>query len=56
MLRSHSKNTVFYLYWVNIEITEVLPRLVDKDTDLTQYRVIYLLILECRFLDIPFHC
>ena len=45
-----------YLHWMNIEITEILSRLVDRDVDLTQYGVIYLLILECRFLHTPFRC
>lgn len=53
---SIDSNAVFYLHWMNIEIIEILSRLVDRDVDLTQYRVIYLLIPECRFLHTPFHC
>lgn len=55
MLSIHS-NAVFYLHWMNIEISEILSRLVDRDVALTQCGVIYLFILECRFLHTPFHC
>lgn len=45
-----------YVFSEYVEIIEFLSRLVDKDVHLTHYRLIYLLILEYRFLDIPSHC